>query len=157
MRFFCGNRDRSLVRVIPLLRRGIAKIPCPAYFPSCSLLSVMHCFGSQSCSPHGGHGSILGYNLTSILQIETEFKTRWFYCIANMGLFHFLLACMSFNQLPEVHLCVRSHRHPRNNPHHVIYLFEDISSLDAANSTVVGGRHCRDQYSQAKREEIKWE
>ena len=138
MRFFCGNRDRSLVRVIPLLRRGIAKIPCLAYFPSSSLLGVMHCFGSQSCSPHGG--SILGYNLTFVLQIETESKTRWFYCIANLELFHFFLACMSFNQLPEVHLRVRSHGHPRNISHHVIYLFEDISSLDAANSTVVGGR-----------------
>ena len=67
-------------------------------------------------------------------------KHAGFIVLLIWSVFHFLLACMSFDQLPKVHLRVRSHRHPRNISHHVIYLFEDISSLDAANSTVVGGR-----------------
>ena len=73
-----------------------------------------------------------------------------------MELFHFFLACMSFNQLAEVHFRVCSHRHPRNISHHVIYLVKIVRALKHQilqwEMTESGSAD-----SQAKRKAIKWE
>ena len=80
--------------------------------------------------------SLLGYNVTSILQIEIEFKTRRFCGSWNLGFRGDVFVRISFNRLPNVRIRIRSHRHPCNISHHVIYIFEDSSSLEASNSTV---------------------